>query len=286
MSSHASLITETTDASFEADVIQRSFDTLVVVDFWAAWCGPCRMLGPILEKLAREMQGQFVLVKADTEKVPRAAAEFGVSSIPAVFAVREGRVIDQFVGALPEPQIRAWIESLQPSEDEILAQEGEKLMAADPQAAEAKFQEALAKNVHNLRALKGLAMLYRDRGERDKARELLEEPAKAGALDAEAEKILAELRLGDAVGDDELQSLRERADADPNDGAAQLALAKACAAGGNYEEAMERALTAFQNDRAASGDAAREFLVQLFQLLGEDDPRTAEYRRRLTMLMY
>ena len=101
-------IIETSEATFERDVIERSKDVPVVVDFWATWCQPCRILGPILEKLAREGEGKFVLVKAETELVPNIAAGFGVRSIPAVFGIKDGRVVDSFLGALPESAIRAW----------------------------------------------------------------------------------------------------------------------------------------------------------------------------------
>lgn len=282
-------IVETTDASFQADVLERSHERLVVVDFWAPWCGPCRMLGPVLEKLAHENAGQFVLVKANADETPTAAAEFGVQSIPAVFAVREGRVVDQFIGAMPEPQIGAWLEALRPGEDEQLAAEAENLMVADPESAEAKFRKALETNVHNLRARKGLAQLLFDRGEHDEARQLLSELSETGSLDLEGEQLLARIELGGPEGPDstaDLESLRTAADAAPHDGSKQLQLARALASAGEYESAMERALQVVQLGQVESTEQARQFLVQMFQLLGPDDPRTTEYRRRLTMLLY
>src|SRR4051812_48070376 len=125
-------IIETTESTFEQDVIERSMDVPVVVDFWASWCQPCRLLGPILEKLAREAGGSFVLVKADTERVPNIAAGFGVRSIPAVFGIKDGRVVDSFLGALPESAIRAWIERLLPTPAERKVAEARRLAATDP----------------------------------------------------------------------------------------------------------------------------------------------------------
>src|SRR4051812_46616407 len=108
-------IIETTDATFEQDAIARSKDVPVVVDFWATWCQPCRLLGPILEKLVQEMNGAFVLVKAETEQVPATAAALGIRSIPAVFGIKDGQLVDSFLGALPESAVRAWIERLLPT---------------------------------------------------------------------------------------------------------------------------------------------------------------------------
>src|SRR5262249_17116038 len=123
--------------------IERSRDVPVVVDFWANWCQPCRLLGPILEKLAREMDGAFVLAKAETERVPEVAAAFQIRSIPAVFGVKDGQVVDSFLGSLPQSAVRAWIERLLPTPAEQKAAEARRIEATDPARAEALYHAAL-----------------------------------------------------------------------------------------------------------------------------------------------
>jgi putative thioredoxin len=130
-------IIETTAETFDQDVFEKSHETLIVVDFWAEWCGPCRQLSPVLEGLARELEGKFILVKANTEEVPEAAGKFQVTGIPAVYAVMDGEVVDAFQGALPEEQIRGWLDSLATASTLAEAQRLEEL---SPEGAEAKYR--------------------------------------------------------------------------------------------------------------------------------------------------
>ncbi len=136
-------ILDVTEATFQQEVVERSREVPVVVDFWAPWCGPCRLLGPLLEKAAKDAAGKFVLAKVDIDRSPGLATSFGVSSIPTVVAVRGGQIIDSFLGVLPERELEAWLQRIQPSEAEILESEAQGLEAGDPAAAEAKYREAL-----------------------------------------------------------------------------------------------------------------------------------------------
>src|SRR4051812_21469536 len=136
MSNDSPTSIEATPETFERDVIERSREVPVLVDFWAEWCAPCRQLGPILERLADEYGGKFLLVKADTERLPEIASSFGVRSIPAVFALKDGHVVDSFVGAQPESAIRSFIDRLMPAPHERLVAEARGLEASDPEAAE------------------------------------------------------------------------------------------------------------------------------------------------------
>src|SRR5579859_1444133 len=136
-------IIDGTEQTFDQEVIARSQELPVIVDFWAPWCAPCKELGPILERLATESAGQFLLVKVDVDQQPGLAQAFGIRSIPHVFALRQGQLVDQFQGALPEAQIRQWLAQFQPSPAELLVQEARKLEQEDVAAAEAKYREAL-----------------------------------------------------------------------------------------------------------------------------------------------
>src|SRR5690242_11377340 len=163
-------IVDADEATFEQAVVERSREMLVVVDFWATWCQPCRMLGPILEKLAREYDGKFLLVKADTDKVPNLAGSFGVQSIPAVYAMRDGNLVDFFVGLQPEPQLRTWIDRLLPTPGECLVAEARKLETTDAGGAAARYAQALELEPNLAAAKIALAHLYLVTGKIDEAK--------------------------------------------------------------------------------------------------------------------
>jgi len=280
-------IVETSDADFERDVIQRSHERPVVVDFWATWCGPCRMLAPVLEKLAIEGDGQFLLVKAEAEKTQQVAAAWGVSSIPAVFGVRGGQVIDQFIGVLPEPQLREWLARLQPSPVERLFAEGAELEGRDPAAAEAKLREALklAPQQDAIKIALARVLLAQDRIA--DSEQLIQELADRGFLEPEAENLQAELyvrRLAAEAGD--VEQARAAHAAAPEDRLAQWKLSRALAGERRYEEALEQALQLVQFDRHGLGEQARELMVELFRVLGPESELTSTYRRRLSSALY
>ena len=280
-------VIETSDADFERDVIQGSLKQPVVVDFWAEWCGPCRMLGPVLEKLAAEAQGQFVLAKAEVERTQQVAAAWGVSSIPAVFGVRGGQVVDQFIGVLPEPQLRLWLERLQPSPAEKLAAEAAELDSRDPAAAEAKLREALtlAPKQATLKLKLARMLLAQDRAA--ESEELLQELANRGYLEPEAEELQAQLALRrmarEAGGAEQARAALAAA---PGDRQAKWKLAQALAGEQKYEEALEQALELVQLDRRGLGEPARELMVELFRVLGADHELTTTYRRKLSSALY
>ena len=174
-------IVETTEATFEQDVIERSKEVPVVVDFWAAWCQPCRLLGPILEGLAREFKGAFVLVKADTETLPNIAAAFRVQSIPAVFAIKDGRAVDSFLGLLPESAIRAWVERLMPTPAEQKIAEARQVEATDPAAAERLYRAAIELAPNDPTAKISLARFLLGRNRLEEAQALIANLERAGS---------------------------------------------------------------------------------------------------------
>ncbi|MEW6152914.1 MAG: thioredoxin [Actinomycetota bacterium] len=159
------MVTDVTDATFEQDVVLRSTQVPVVVDLWAAWCGPCRTLGPVLEKVVAETNGQVELAKVDVDASPQVAAAFGVQSIPAVYALKDGKVVDSFIGALPEAQVREFVARLAPpeSETDLLAAKGD----------EASYRQALELDPSHERSVIGLAELLVARGDSEEALALL-----------------------------------------------------------------------------------------------------------------
>lgn len=280
-------IVATTRETWQSDVFERCRQHPVVVDFWADWCQPCRILAPILEKLAIEYDGAFVLVKANTEQLPEAAAQFGVQSIPAVYGLRDGEVRDFFVGLLPEPQIRGWLDRLLPSAAEKMTIEAQELAIADAAAAEAKFCEAIQLEPNLAAAQIGLAQLLLEQDRLDECAKAIEQLQKRGFLEPEAEKIKAALGLrqqADRAGD--LETCRAAATQKPDDVSLRLRLAEALAAVQEYEEALEVGLGIVVADRHGLGEEARKMMVDVFRLLPDDSDLTSAYRRKLSAALY
>src|SRR5215207_11720040 len=195
------------DADFDSAVIRRSYEAPVVVDFWAPWCGPCRMLGPILERLADEAGGDWELVKVNTDENPRVATEYRIEGIPAVKGFKDGRVVAEFTGALPEPQVRAFLQNIVPSEaDRLAASAAEMEHGGYLATAEDRYREALAKDANHARATVGLARVLAARDQMDEALSLLDRhPA-----DPEAQKLRAELALRQAADGTDVAVLEAR----------------------------------------------------------------------------
>ena len=280
-------IVDTTEETFEADVIERSNEVPVVVDFWATWCQPCQVLGPFLEKLAAEYAGQFILVKAETEKVPRAATEFGVRGIPAVFGLKGGRIVDFFEGVLPEDQLRDWLTRIIPSEAEAKAADAGKLEASDPEAAITAYQEAIQLDPQLDIPKIQLAKLLLDQGRADESQELIEQLAERGFLEPEAERVKAalELRRKGALSSS-VEDCRTAVEQDPGNLSRKLTLAESLAAEQQYNEALEICLDLVQRDRGGVRESARLLMIDIFRLLPEDSELTQQFRRKLSMALY
>jgi len=274
------------DADFEREVILRSHEVPVVVDFWAAWCGPCRALGPILERLADEHAGEFVLAKLDVDHAPETARRFDVRSIPLVLGFRDGEPVAEFLGAQPEPAVRKFLARLLPTEADRLAAEGDELAAGGHEStAEERYRAALALETRHGRALLGLARVLAERGELRAALELLERVAGAGGVAKEAERLAAELRTRAEPGADPA-ALRERVARDPDDLAARLALGRALAAAGDYGAALPELLAVVARDPELEDQAARRAMLDVFEVLGRDHPLTLEFRSELARALY
>lgn len=287
MSGESAWVIDTHHATFQQDVVERSREVPVVLDFWSPSCPPCRILGPLLEKLADEHQGRFVLVKANTDQLPDVAASLGVEAVPTVFAVRDGQIVDQFVGLLPEREVRAWLAALLPSEAENLAAEAQSLEKIDPQEAEAKYRAAIEQAPNDTSARVGLARALLAQDRLEEARQAIADLASAGALDAEGERVHAELVVeleGKTAGS--VAQCRAAAEASPDDPEAQLTLARSLAAAGEHQEALDVCLRLVPKDRQGVGEQARQLMVHVFHVLGPESPLAAEYRRKLTMVLY
>lgn len=272
---------------FQEDVLDRSKQVPVVLDFWAPWCAPCRHLGPILERLARQYDGRFVLVKANIDEMPEIAVAFGVQVVPMVFALRNGAVVDHFQGAIPEAEVKAWIERVLPSEAEVLTAQARQLERTDLQAAEDTYRKALERSPNAVAAKVGLARTVLARGRLEEARQIIEELAQVGALDTEGERLQAEILLrSHSAQPGGVEAARAAAAAEPDNLELQFRLAQALASAGDHAEAMDICLAIIQCDRRGLGEKARELMVHLFHLLGPDSELTSTYRRKLALALY
>ncbi|MGH2584069.1 MAG: tetratricopeptide repeat protein, partial [Dehalococcoidia bacterium] len=246
-------------------------------------CGPCRQLGPVLERLVSEADGAWELVKVNVDDNPRTAAQYRVQGIPAVKGFRGGQMVAEFTGAVPEPQVRAFLTRLQPSEADVLARQGAEMEQAGYLAtAEDRYRDALTKDANHARAVVGLARVLAAREATDEALTLLDRlPG-----DPEVKKLRAELGLKQSAGDTDLAALEARLSTDPKDAAAHSELGRTLAARGDYEPALEHLLETVRLDRSIDNDSARKAMLDIFALLGDADERTQRYRRLLGSVLF
>jgi putative thioredoxin len=268
-------------AQFGQEVLQRSHEVPVVVDFWAEWCQPCKVLGPALEVVASDHVGGFDLVKVDVDANQELARQFAVQSIPTVVAFKDGRPVSQFTGAIPEQAIRQWVDQLLPTELDLMADRARDLsFEGDHEAAEVLYREVLAEVPDHQDAATALASLLISRGDTDEALIVLGRLPRT----SEVEKLEAAARVTAAQGTD-LSALERRIEDDPDDHAARLELGQALAAKGEYEPALDR-LLAVVRESDDLRDEARRAMVDVFGLLGPDHPLTATYRRALANTLF
>ena len=246
-------ILDVTEQTFVQEVVERSSEVPVVVDFWASWCGPCRALGPLLERLAGEADGSWVLAKVDVDANPGLASGFGIQGIPAVRGWKDGREVAQFVGAIPEPQVREWLSQLGPS------------------AAEVEFQSATA-------AL--------DRNDQEAAEQHLRKALELEPGHSQARSILERIELGHRASSFDEEDARLRVENDPADVEAATQLADLLAARGDLENAFDLLVKTVGAAIGDDRDRARAHLLKLLDTLPADDPRAMKARRALAVVLF
>lgn len=283
-------IKDGTDATFMADVIEVSRVQPVIVDFWATWCGPCKTLGPQLEKAVAAAKGAVKLVKIDVDKNPAVAGQLRVQSIPTVYAFVDGKPVDGFQGALPESQLKQFVDRLSgPADgasevDDILAMAADSLALGDAGGAAQAFAAVLQADPQNLKAIAGLARLYLQNGDAERANELVA-MAPADAKDADLDSVRAALKLAGSANAETAEFDRRLA-ANEDDHEARLELAKALAGQGRFEEAVDQLIAIIRKDRAWNDDAARKQLLEVFEAAGAMSDVAKQGRRKLSAVLF
>lgn len=277
-----------TAQNFRQVVIEGSYERPVLVDFWADWCAPCRALMPVLAKLAEEYRGRLLVAKLNTEEEQALAAQMGIRSLPTVQLYRDGRPVDQFMGALPEAQVRAFLEPYLPREsDGLLEQIGDRLMVGDLAGAQAALDLARAKEPDNPRLFLVQVQIQAASGDTQGAETLLERVPLELAKDPEVLALRGQLRFANlAAGAPSVDELAARLAANPKDSEASFLLAARQAATGDFATALASLLALLKRDRAYGDDAARKTMLLIFDLLGGEDPLVTAYRGKMLSALY
>jgi putative thioredoxin len=275
---------EATDANFAADVLEKSHQVPVVVDFWAPWCGPCRTLAPILERLVDAKAGEVVLAKVNVDENPVLAEQFRIEGIPAVMAIRNGRLVDQFSGALPEAMIEEFLNRLVPSAGDRAVTQAAELEQSKPNEATKIYSDVLEKEPKNIAALLGLARMRLAAGDASGAMTLLDKVSPGGDDGAEADRIRAIIELASLKGDD--HELQRRLKADPENANLWFESGKTLAGSGRYAEALAALYAAAERDRPLARGAVKDLMVKIFQVIGQRSEMAEEYRDKLRRVMY
>ena len=290
----ASAVKEATTASFKTDVIAASARQPVLVDFWAPWCGPCKQLAPALEKAVADSGGKVKLVKMNIDEHPQIPGQLGIQSIPAVIAFDKGQPIDGFMGALPESQVRGFIERLvgplTAGADDLIAQAQAASAAGDAASAAEIYAQVLTEDETNVKAIAGLARLHVDAGDLDQAKGVLSlspPPAPGKDPDPAIAAVLAAIHVAEQAAELGAIAPLEKAVADnPADNQARFDLALALNARGDRDAAADRLIEIIKRERKWNDEAARKQLLQFFEAWGLMDPSSVSGRRKLSALIF
>jgi putative thioredoxin len=274
-------VKDITQQEFGQEVLQRSHEVPVVVDFWATWCGPCKTLGPMLEQAAADYDGRFELVKVDVDQNQALAQQFGIQSIPTVVAFKDGKPVSQFMGAVPDAQLREFLDALMPTELDLMVDRARDLaLEGDEEAASALYSQVLEQVPDHVEAGTGLASLLIARNETDSALIILGRLPRT----AEVERLEAAARMTASQGVD-LTDLEQRVAADPSDHPARIELGTALAAKGEYEAGLDHLLEVVRT-KDDHLDDARAAMIDVFGVLGPEHPVTQAYRKALANALF
>ena len=286
--SDSPFVVNVTAETFQQQVIENSFKQPVLADFWAEWCNPCQMLIPVLTKLAEEYQGAFVLAKINTDEQQELAAQAGVRSLPTVKLFVDGQVVNEFMGALPESEVRRFLEPyLKGPGDEVIAEAEKAFAEGREQDGLDLLNQALADNPDNARLKIAVARIAAQRGDYEGAQALIDSLDAESRESDEVRELQAQLRVAAQLQDiGDPNELQQRIEQNPDDLEAMLKLSHYLTAQAQYEPAMELLLKIMQKDRGFEDDAGRQGLLNLFEILGNEHPLTKTYRRRMFTLLH
>ncbi len=281
-------ILNVTAEDFQASVIDNSFKQPVLLDFWAEWCNPCQVLLPILSKLAEEYKGAFILAKINSDEQGELAAQAGVRSLPTVKLVIDGKIVNEFMGALPESEIRKFLEPyIQTESDNILDEAMQAYQQGREQDALDMLNKALAEDPQNAKLKINIAKLVANQGDHVSASALLDTLSEEDAEQAEVKELKAQLKLVNQLKEaGDPNELKQRLEQDPDDLDAMLKLSNFMTASGDYQQAMELLMKIMIKDRAFEGGAARQGLIDIFDMLGHENELVKTYRRKMFSMLH
>lgn len=279
----ATNIIEVNEADFESEVIQKSFETPVVVDFWAPWCGPCRMLGPILEKLAADPTYDFILAKVNADNNPILSMRYRVQGIPAVKAFRNGEIVAEFVGAQPEKRVREFIKKVAPSQGgQLLSQANSLMVIRRWHDAEALYREVLREHPGHGGAMVNLARALLAQGRGCEAKQYLES-LHDGREYQQALRLLPLARYL-CLAESAAEGVPDEGDVSPVE--AQYQHAAYLLTRGNFAAALDGLIDVLRYDKRYRDSEAKEVVLGIFELLGDNDTLTQNYRRELASILF
>jgi putative thioredoxin len=278
---------DVSEAEFEHKVLAASWERPVVVDFWAPWCGPCRLLGPVLERAVAERGGAVILAKVNIDQAQTLAARYRVESIPAVVAFKDGLPVREFVGVLPEKQVSAFLDQLGPTEADLLVKEATAVRQTDPAGAERLLRQAIELDRRHDEARLQLAELLLNQGKTEEIPSLLDAVTATGERGDRARQLTAAAVLREKVaGLGDVAAAKARVVAEPNNARRRYELGCLLAVQGDYAAALAELLAAGEADAPLAAGPVREAMVQVFHALGDQHPLANDYRARLSRLLY